>query len=577
MEARSLVAPTACGVPGKPAIPREGPAPDRARGRAHGITTLPEPAGQRPHLTEDVLTPPPVPSTASLPLAYQRNGSPLTGEALQAWLDAQRHTPYFEALAAYSREGVTPFHVPGHKHGRGMLAEFRELVGEQALRLEVTTCIGLDDLHHASGPLRDAQELAAQAYGADHTWFLINGSSSGVQAMIMATCAPGDTILIPRNAHKSTWGAAITTGALPVYVYPEYDYEHNIDHTPTVESYRRALDENPHARALLVVSPTYYGALADIRAIIKLAHERNVLALVDEAWGPHLPFWRGFDSSAMWCGADAAVNSTHKLVGAMSQGSMLHISTRRLDPYRVDAVARLFLSTSPSCLILSSIDAARKQMVLEGDALLEQTVQLAEGARQALRDIPGVGSFGRELIGRPGVSGFDPTRLSFQVRGLGITGYEFEALLRKHHHVQAEMSDLFNVLCLVTIGDREQDLARLVEGVRDLAERAARGDAEVHPFERTFGPSFELPDWPPIRMTPREAFFAPSRLVKVADALGEVASEMITPYPPGIPIICPGEEVTQQIIDYLSVEIDADFKVHGLIERDGDSWMRVLA
>lgn len=519
----------------------------------------------------------PIDAPPSLPLIHKRHGQPLPPDALREWLARQGATPYLDALAAYGAEGVVPFHVPGHKHGKGMHPKFRDLVGDKALRLEVTQVLGLDDLHHATGPIRDAQDLAAEAYGADQTWFLINGSSSGVQAMIMATCNPGDTVVIPRNAHKSTWGALITTGALPVYVYPEYDYEHNIDHAPTVDSYRKALDENPHARALLIVSPTYYGALADIRAIIELAHERGVLALVDEAWGPHLPFWRGFESSAMWCGADAAVNSTHKLVGAMSQGSMLHISTRSLDAGRVDAVARLFLSTSPSCLILASIDAARMQMVMHGDALLQRAVDLAESAREAIRQIPGVGCFGRELVGRPGVSGFDPTRLSFQVKGLGCTGYEFERLLRKHHHVQAEMSDLLNVLCLITIGDREEDLARLVEGIRDVAGRLRTSEHEEHPFDRCFGPTFELPDWPPIRMRPREAFFAPSTQIRVRDALGRVASEMITPYPPGIPIICSGEVVTEQIIEYLSVEIAADFKVHGLIEIDGENWMRVVA
>lgn len=509
-----------------------------------------------------------------MPRAPMANASP--AEA-RRWLDEQQHTPYLDALISYSRENVVPFHVPGHKHGKGMLPKFRDLVGDQALRLEVTQVLGLDDLHHATGPLMEAQRLAAKAYGADHTWFLINGSSSGVQAMIMAACAPGDTILIPRNAHKSTWGALITTGVHPVYVYPEYDYEYNIDHTPTVESYRRAADAHPEARALLIVSPTYYGVMADVRALIDLAHERGMLALVDEAWGPHLPFWRGFPGSAMLSGADAAVNSTHKLVGGMSQGSMLHISERRLDAGRVDAVARLFLSTSPSCLILASLDAARMQMAVYGDGLLERTVKIARQARRSIRDIPHVGCFGSELIGRPGVYGFDPTRLTFQVKGLGHTGYEMEALLRRRHHVQAEMSDLFNVLCLVTIGDRPEDLRRLVEGIRDIARERREVDDANHPFHRCFGDRFELPDWPPIRMTPREAFFAPSRRVLVRDSLGCVASELVTPYPPGIPIICSGEEITEQIIDYLSVEIEEDFKVHGLIEADGEKWLRVVA
>ena len=307
----------------------------------------------------------------------------------------------------------------------------------------MTQVLGLDDLHHARNVLRDAQALAAQAYGADQTFFLINGSSSGVQAMLMSACNPGDTVLVPRNAHKSTWGALIQTGALPVYVYPEYDFEFNLDHTPTLESYRKALDEHPEARALLIVSPTYYGVTADLRSIIDLAHERGVLALVDEAWGPHLQFSRLLPDSAMACGADIAVNSTHKLVGAFSQGSMLHVRSERVDLDRVASVVRLFLSTSPSCLILASLDTARMQMACEGDALLERTIRLAEDARKRINEIPGLACLGPELLGRPGVCGFDPTRLTVRVNGLGHTGYEIEKLLRKRHHVQVEMSELF--------------------------------------------------------------------------------------------------------------------------------------
>jgi arginine decarboxylase len=521
------------------------------------------------------------PIVATPTALWAQNGrQDATPQEVEAWLAEQSETPYFDALARYSREGVIPFHVPGHKHGRGAHQRFKDLIGEDTLKLEVTQVLGLDDLHHATTVLKDAQELAARAYGAHQTYFLINGSSSGVQAMIMAVCNPGDKILVPRNAHKSTWAALITVGAIPAYVYPEYDYEFNIDHTPTRASYEKALNEHPDAKALLIVSPTYYGVLGDIEGIIGLARERGLVSLVDEAWGPHLRFWRGFPCSSMFYGADVAVNSTHKLIGGMSQASMLHVrDTPHVNQDRVYSVARLFLSTSPSCLMLASLDVARMQMATEGDALLERTVKLAEDARAAINDIPGLGAFGaRELLGRPGVYGFDPTRLTIQVKGLGHTGYEAERLLRKNYHVQAEMSDLFNVLCLITIGDRKQDLDALVEGLRDMAKDGRPFEEGQHPFHRCFGPNFEMPDWPPIRMTPREAFFAPTKRVRVADSLGCVAAELVTPYPPGIPIICPGEEITQVIIDYMSIEIEEDFKVHGLIETDdGGRYIRVVA
>lgn len=506
----------------------------------------------------------------------RKGGHEATPEETQAWLAEQSRTPYFDALARYSKEGVIPFHVPGHKHGKGVADRFRELVGEQALRLEVTQVLGLDDVHHATTVLRDAQDLAARACMADETHFLINGSTAGVQAMIAAVCDPGDEILVPRNAHKSTWGGLIMTGAVPVFVYPEYDYEHNIDHTPTPERYREALDAHPNAKALLIVSPTYYGVTADVGPIIAMAHERGLVALVDEAWGPHLHFHRAFPHSAMYHGADIAVNSTHKLIGGMSQGSMLHVRGGRVNRDRVESVARLFLSTSPSCLILASLDVARMQIATHGDDLLERTIRLAEQARAAIREIPGLGAFGAEMIGRPGVYGFDPTRLTIQVKGLGHTGYEIERLLRKRHHIQAEMSDLFNVLCLITIGDRADDLEMLVAALRDLAGDPRGFEDHEHPFHRCFGPRFEMPDWPPIRMTPRDAFFAPTRRVAVRDSLGCVAAELVTPYPPGIPILCPGEEITEQIVEYMSIEIEEDFKVHGIIEESGEKYVRVV-
>jgi len=278
----------------------------------------------------------------------------------------------------------------------------------------------------------------------------------------------------------------------------------------------------------------------------------------------------------MFHGADVSVNSTHKLIGGMSQGSMLHMRKDRVDADRVHAVARLFLSTSPSCLILASLDVARMQMATEGEQLLARAARLAKEARAAIRAIEGLGSFGGELVGRPGAYSFDPARLTVQVKGLGHTGYEIEKLLRRRHHIQVEMSDLFNILCLVTIGDSPRDLECLVTALAELARDPRPFGEGEHPLHRCFGPRFELPDWPPIRMTPREAFFAPTRRVRVRDALGRIAAELVTPYPPGIPIVCPGEEITEWIIEYMCIEIEENFPVHGLIDDGDEKWIRVV-
>lgn len=494
-------------------------------------------------------------------------------EAPAATADVQLQTPYLDALEEYSRGETLSFHVPGHKQGKGVPERFRRLVGEQALKLEITQVLGLDDVHHPRNAVKDAQDLAAQAYGADHTFFLVNGSSSGVQAMILSTCSPDEPVLVPRNAHKSVVGALLMVGARPVYVYPEYDYELNIDHTPTLGAYETALRANPDARIVLISSPTYYGATADVFGITRRMHQLGRTVLVDEAWGAHLRFHDDLPPSALQAGADMVVNSTHKLAGAMSQGSMLHVLGDRVDVDRVQSVVRLFLSTSPSCLILASLDAARMQLATEGKRLLTRTLALADHCRAEINKIPGLSCFGEELTRKAGVSGFDRTRISLQVRGLGMTGYEVEAWLRDRHRIQAEMSDLFNVVFLITIGDREQDIESLLTALRDLS-RYAR-EERTAPKAAYLGDRFELPDWPPIRMTPRQAFFSPSRRVPLKDSKGFVSAEIITPYPPGIPVLVPGEEITQQIIDYINIELDAGIKVHGLIDED-ERIVRVL-
>jgi lysine decarboxylase len=478
----------------------------------------------------------------------------------------QTRTPYFQVLLDYVDAGVIPFHTPGHKQGVGMERAFREFVGDNVLSIDLTQIRGLDDLLQPTGPLVEAQALAAEAYGAQHSFFLINGSTSGNQCMMMAALNPGEKVAIPRNSHKSTMGALIMSGALPVYMQPEVDEALHMDHTVTPQTVRETLDADPDIKAVFLVSPTYYGVAADLEAIAQIVHERDKILLVDEAWGPHFAFHPALPKSAIECGADLCINSTHKMLGSMSQTAMLHLQGDRVRLDRLLAVYKLFLSTSPNLVLVASLDVARKQMALDGRALLSRTIEISNDVRRQLNAIDGIYCFGEELEGRPGVFDLDPTKITITVKDLGYTGYEAEEILRRRYNVQLELADLFNCLALFTIGTTVEHAEWLVDGVRELAR-------EDRPLD-IFSPSgvldrriktgtYQLPKIPPVRLAPREAFLAQTELIAFKSSAGRICAEVITPYPPGIPVISPGEEITKEIIDYLNLELKAGVKMQG--------------
>ncbi|MEQ8170978.1 MAG: aminotransferase class I/II-fold pyridoxal phosphate-dependent enzyme [Candidatus Eremiobacterota bacterium] len=480
----------------------------------------------------------------------------------------QTRTPYFDALLDYVEKGTLSFHCPGHKAGRGMHEKFKKHVGLQGLAFDLTEVLGLDDLHHPTGVLKEAQELAAEAYGAEKTFFLINGSTSGNQAMIFGIANPGEQIIIPRNAHKSTISAFIISGAIPVFMEPVYDKFYFLDHNVTVDTVKDALKKYPQAKAVLIVSPTYYGATADLENIIKLVHDSGKIALVDEAWGPHLKFHPALPKTALECGADIVVNSTHKLIGGMSQGAMLHLQGNRINYARVASAVRFFTSTSPSCLIVASLDMARMQMATEGEKLLSETIQHAEYARERIKNIEPLFTFGKELIGTPGVFGFDPTKLTVDCSDTGYSGYELNRILRYEYGVQIELQQLFHVLALITIGNSREDIVKLVNSIEDIVRKKIQntGESLLNRVEKRLGRNFEMPDWPQRHMSPREAFISDSEMVPTEKATGRVSADMITPYPPGIPAICPGEIITDQIIDYLQIEYSWGAHIQGLTD-----------
>jgi arginine decarboxylase len=483
----------------------------------------------------------------------------------------QSRTPYFQALLEYVDSGVIPFHTPGHKQGLGMDLAFREFVGDNICAIDLTPMPGIDDLLQPTESLLEAQQLAAEAYGADRSYFLINGSTSGNQCMMMAALNPGDKIAVPRNSHKSMLGGLVMSGARPVYMQPVVDEALHMDHCVTPETVRATLDEHPDIKAVYIVSPTYYGVAADLEAIAQIVHDAGKLLLVDEAWGPHFHFHPALPISATAAGADLCINSTHKMLSAFSQCAMLHQIGPRVRVDRLEAVLKMFLSTSPNLPMVASLDVARKQMATEGPALLSRTIALADDARRRLNAIDRVYCFGEELQGQPGVFDLDPTKVTITVKDLGYTGYEASEILRRRYNVQVELADLFNVVALFTIGTSEAAAERLIEGVSELA----REDRAIDLFSpsgilerRVKTGTYKLPKIPPMRMIPRDAFLADTEFVAFKQSKGRICAETISPYPPGIPVISPGEEITAEIIDYLHLEIKAGVRMQGPFDKE---------
>src|SRR5580698_3031863 len=478
----------------------------------------------------------------------------------------QHRTPYFQALLEYVDSGVLPFHTPGHIQGIGMDLAFREFVGDNICAIDLTPMPGIDDLLQPTESIKEAQQLAAEAWGADNTFFLINGSTSGNQCMMMTAVNPGDKIAVPRNSHKSMLGGLVMSGAEPIYMLPEVDEELRMDHCVTPETVAQTLREHPDLVAIYLVSPTYYGVAADLASIERMVHDAGKLLLVDEAWGPHFHFHPALPLSATQAGADLSINSTHKMLSAFSQCAMLHQKGPRVRLDRLKAVLKMFLSTSPNLPMVASLDVARKQMATEGGALLSRTIELAEETRRRINRIDGLYCFGEELQGRKGVFDLDPTKIAVTVTGLGYTGYEASEILRYRYNIQVELADLFNVVALFTIGTTRDAADRLALAFEEMArdDRAVDMYAPSGILERRVNRgNYRLPKIPLMRMLPRDAFLADTESVEFRESPGRICAETISPYPPGIPVIAPGEELTEELVDYLRLEMKAGVRIQG--------------
>lgn len=467
---------------------------------------------------------------------------------INSFLGRHSKAPLFDAIREYMKKDMVAYHTPGHKQGKGIDPDFLDLVGQNVFKMDLTELPEVDNLHDAIGVIKDAQELAALAFGADRTFFLVNGSTTGNNVMIMTVCDPGDKIIIPRNIHKSVLGGIILSGAIPIYVPAIWDEELGIAHGIDIDFLEKTLKENPDAKGVLLINPTYYGVSIDLKKVIDLVHKYNRPVLVDEAHGAHFNFHKQLPISALQAGADMVVQSTHKILTSMTQSSMLHIKEGRINQKRAKNVLQLLHSTSPSYVLMASLDVARRQMVLHGKELLEKTIILAENAREKLNNIEGITCFGRERCGQFGIYDYDITKLVINFSGLGISGFKALDILNEEYDIQSEMSTLYTVLELVTVGNDQKDLDRLVEAVEKIAKRT---DIVKDLNVETIVPPIPLIPKPII--PPREAFFATTEKVPFYQSIGRVCAEIVSPYPPGIPVLAPGEEITEDIIEYLQI------------------------
>ena len=453
---------------------------------------------------------------------------------------SQVNAPIYEALRKFRRMRVVPFDVPGHKRGRGNM-ELTEFLGEDCMNVDVNSMKPLDNLCHPVSVIKDAEMLAAQAFGAANAFFMVGGTTSAVQSMIMYACKEGDKIIMPRNVHRSAINALILTGAVPVYVNPDVNKQLGIALGMSVSQVEQAIKDNPDAKAIMVNNPTYYGICSDLKRITDLAHAHGMLVLVDEAHGTHFYFGDNFPLTAMAAGADIASVSMHKSGGSLTQSSFLLMGEKVNADY-MRQVINLTQTTSASYLLLSSLDISRKRLALGGKEIFAQTVEMAEYARSEINDIGGYYAYSSELINGDSIFDFDVSKLSVFTLPIGLAGIEVYDLLRDEYDIQIEFGDIGNILAYISVGDRKRDIERLISAMSEIKRRFSRTGADMLSHEYIS---------PVVTEAPRKAFYAEKVSLPLDESAGKVCTEFVMCYPPGIPILAPGELITPEIIEYI--------------------------
>lgn len=452
----------------------------------------------------------------------------------------QQNSPIHEALLRQKKARIVPFDVPGHKGGRGN-PELTEFLGLDCLKVDVNSSKPMDNLIHPVSVIKAAEELAAEAFGAEAAFFMVNGTTSAVQAMIMSTCKAGEKLIMPRNVHRSSINAMVVCGAVPVYVNPGVNHQLGIPLGMSVEEIKKAITENPEAKGILVNNPTYYGICSNLKEIVTLAHEHDMKVLVDEAHGAHFYFGEDLPISAMAAGADMSAVSMHKTGGSLTQSSFL-VCGKNVDPGYVRQVINLTQTTSASYLLLTSLDLARKNMVLHGKEIISQTLALAEYARNEVNKLGGYNAFSKEIVDGDTVFDFDRTKLSIHTTDIGLAGIEVYDLLRDEYEIQIEFGDIGNILAVITAGDRAFEIERLLSALADIKRNYGKEKVGMLNHE------YINPD---VVLSPQKAFYSDKRSVSIQDSFNHISGEFVMCYPPGIPILAPGERITKDIIDYI--------------------------
>ena len=453
---------------------------------------------------------------------------------------SQERAPIYEALENFKKMRVVPFDVPGHKRGRGN-PELVALLGEKCVSMDVNSMKPLDNLCHPISVIREAEDLAAEAFGAAHAFLMVGGTTSAVQSMVLSVVKRGDKIILPRNVHRSVMGALVLCGAVPVYVNPECDERLGISLGMSLNAVKQAIAANPDAKAILVNNPTYYGICSDLKSIVELAHAHGMYCLADEAHGTHFYFGENMPISAMAAGADMAAVSMHKSGGSLTQSSLLLIGENIQEGY-VRQIINLTQTTSASYLLLSSLDISRRNLALRGKEAFAKVAQMAQYARKEINSIGGYYAYGSELINGDSVYDFDTTKLAVNTLDIGLAGIEVYDLLRDEYDIQIEFGDLGNILAYLSIGDRERDLERLVSSLAEIRRRFGKSGNELMKQEYID---------PQVVASPQEAFYADKESLPIEQTEGRISSEFLMCYPPGIPIIAPGELITKEILNYI--------------------------
>ena len=482
----------------------------------------------------------------------------MAGDREPPKLPEQPTAPYFDAVVAYGFRGAGRFHVPGHKGGPGADPALRFALGDRALAVDVPQDMEGIDVGPRPTPFERAEQLAAEAYGAARTWFLTNGATQGNHALCLALAPLGAHVVAQRNSHASVVDGLVLSGGMPSFVAPEYDADLGVAHGVAPEQLERALAQTPEARAAFIVSPTYYGLAADVAGCAEVAHAAGVPLVVDQAWGPHFGFHPDLPPGALSQGADAVLTSTHKIVGSLTQSAMLHVAdTGRIDDRDVARAIRLTRSTSQSSLLFMSLDAARRQLAIHGEALLHETLRAIGHAREKLASIPGIALIGENMVGRDGVADWDPLRIVLDVRGTGCTGYEVSEALEHAYDVQTELATQATVVLLVGLGEQPVALERVAGDVEEIVKRISRPGT----IPAVIAPPAALEQQ--MAVPPRDAFLGEAEIVPVAEAIGRISCESIAGYPPGIPALLPGERITAETMDYLRETLEAGSRLHG--------------